>query len=88
MHRRPCSAVGPKGANVRRVESETGARVSCEPDRTTVAIAGAAGYAKWRGGEPWSIGYDWAGAAAPWLALLVFLGLAGGFWVLATRRTD
>ena len=53
-----------------------------------VAIAGAAGYAKWRGGEPWSIGYDWAGAAAPWLALLVFLGLAGGFWVLATRRTD
>ncbi|MEQ9317510.1 MAG: OPT/YSL family transporter, partial [Polyangiaceae bacterium] len=53
-----------------------------------VAIAGAAGYAKWRGGEPWSIGYEWSGAAAPWLALLTFLGLAGGFWILATRRTS
>lgn len=53
-----------------------------------VAIAGAAGYAKWRGGEPWSIGYEWSGPAAPWLALLTFLGLAGGFWILATRRTS
>lgn len=52
-----------------------------------VAIAGAAGYAKWRGGDPWSIGYAWAGGAAPWLGLVAFLVLAGGFWILATRRS-
>ena len=33
--------VGVKGENVRRVEQETGARVSCEKDKTTVVIIGA-----------------------------------------------
>jgi putative OPT family oligopeptide transporter len=53
-----------------------------------VAIAGAAGYAKWRGGTPWKIGYAWAGSAGPWLALAVFAVLAYGFWLLATRRAS
>ena len=33
--------VGPKGANVRRIEEETGARVNCLSDKTTVEISGA-----------------------------------------------
>ncbi|MEJ2504351.1 MAG: OPT/YSL family transporter, partial [Gemmatimonadota bacterium] len=40
-----------------------------------VVIAGAAGYSVARGGEPWHLGYAWAGAAAPWLALALFLAL-------------
>ncbi len=44
-----------------------------------VAIAGAAGYAVSRGQEPWSVGYEWAGAAAPWLALALFVALVGYF---------
>jgi putative OPT family oligopeptide transporter len=40
-----------------------------------VVIAGAAGYAVSRGQDPWSMGYEWAGAAAPWLALALFLAL-------------
>ncbi len=44
-----------------------------------VVIAGAAGYAVSRGQEPWSMGYEWAGAAAPWLALALFLALISYF---------
>ncbi|MEM6930933.1 MAG: oligopeptide transporter, OPT family, partial [Myxococcota bacterium] len=51
-----------------------------------VAIAGAAGYAKFRGQEPWKVGYEWAGEAAPVMALLFFIGLALLFWRLATRK--
>lgn len=40
-----------------------------------VVIAGAAGIAVSRGREPWTLGYEWAGAAAPWLALAMFLAL-------------
>ena len=32
--------VGPKGSNVRRIEEETGARVNCLSDKTTVEISG------------------------------------------------
>jgi putative OPT family oligopeptide transporter len=48
-----------------------------------VVIAGAAGYAVSRGQTPWSLGYEWAGAAAEWLALLLFVGLIAYFWRLA-----
>jgi putative OPT family oligopeptide transporter len=40
-----------------------------------VVIAGAAGYAVSRGQQPWSVGYQWAGAAAPWLAAALFVAL-------------
>lgn len=49
-----------------------------------VVIAGAAGYAVSRGQTPWSLGYEWAGAAAEWLALALFVGLIAYFWRLAT----
>ena len=49
-----------------------------------VVIAGAAGYAVSRGREPWSLGYEWAGAAAVWLALALFVALIVLFWRLAT----
>jgi putative OPT family oligopeptide transporter len=48
-----------------------------------VVIAGAAGYAVSRGQMPWSLGYEWAGAAAEWLALALFIGLIAYFWRLA-----
>ncbi len=38
------------------------------------------------GRAPAGIGDAWAGAGAPWLSLLLFLGLAGLFWRFATRR--
>ena len=40
-----------------------------------VVIAGAAGLAVSRGQQPWALGYEWAGATAPWLALALFLAL-------------
>ena len=48
-----------------------------------VLIAGAAGYAVSQGREPWSVGYEWAGAAAEWLALALFVALIMFFWRLA-----
>lgn len=50
-----------------------------------VVIAGAAGYAVSRGREPWSMGYEWAGAAAPWLALALFAALVWYFARLVKR---
>ena len=51
-----------------------------------VVIAGAAGYAVSRGREPWSLGYEWAGAAAPWLALALFVALIAYFRHLVVRE--
>ena len=48
-----------------------------------VLIAGAAGYAVSRGREPWNLGYEWAGATAEWLALVLFVALILFFWRLA-----
>ncbi|MDX1531864.1 MAG: OPT/YSL family transporter, partial [Rhodothermales bacterium] len=48
-----------------------------------VVIAGAAGWAVSQGQEPWSLGYEWAGAAAEWLALALFVALIAYFWRLA-----
>ena len=45
-----------------------------------VVIAGAAGVAVSRGQEPWSLGFEWAGAAAEWLALALFVALIAFFW--------
>jgi hypothetical protein len=52
-----------------------------------VVIAGAAGWAVSRGLDPWAMGYEWAGAAAPWLAFAMFVAL---IWYLArlVRGTD
>ncbi len=50
-----------------------------------VVIAGAAGYAVSRGREPWSLGSEWAGAAAPWLAMALFAGLVWYFVRLVKR---
>jgi putative OPT family oligopeptide transporter len=47
---------------------------------TGVLIAGAAAWAVARGGQPWSLGAGWAGAAAPFVALAAFLALAVAFW--------
>jgi putative OPT family oligopeptide transporter len=47
-----------------------------------VVIAGAAGYAVSRGETPWRIGTEWAGAAAEWLALAVFVALIVYCWRL------
>ena len=52
-----------------------------------VGIAAAAGWAASRGQEPWHLGTDWAGAAAPWLAAVFFAGLIGWFAV-RVRSTD
>ncbi|HYE94662.1 MAG TPA: oligopeptide transporter, OPT family [Rubricoccaceae bacterium] len=52
-----------------------------------VGIAAAAGYAVSRGAEPWSVGFEWAGAAAEWLALALFAALAVYFWRLVTKRS-
>ena len=45
-----------------------------------VVIAGAAGWAVSRGQTPWSLGVAWAGAAADWLALALFVALIAFFW--------
>ena len=45
-----------------------------------VVIAGAAGWAVSRGREPWNLGFDWAAAAADWLALALFVALIAFFW--------
>ena len=50
-----------------------------------VVIAGAAGYAVSRGQAPWSIGTEWAGAAAPWLAVALFLAFIAYFWSRVVR---
>jgi uncharacterized oligopeptide transporter (OPT) family protein len=52
-----------------------------------VAIAGAAGYAKWTGGVPWKIGYAWAGALAPWLAAASMALLALALYRLTIRES-
>jgi putative OPT family oligopeptide transporter len=51
-----------------------------------VVIAGAAGYAVSRGQDPWSLGSEWAGAAAPWLALVLFVALIAYFRRLVVRN--
>lgn len=51
-----------------------------------VVIAGAAGYAVSRGQQPYALGYEWAGAAAPWLALALFLALIWYFRRLVKGR--
>ena len=53
-----------------------------------VVIAGAAGYAVSRGQAPWSLGYEWAGAAAEWLALALLVALAVFFWRLASSSAS
>ena len=45
-----------------------------------VVIAGAAGWAVSRGQTPWSLDFAWAGAAADWLALALFVALIAFFW--------
>ena len=45
-----------------------------------VVIAGAAGWAVSRGQTPWSLGFAWAGTAANWLALALFVALITFFW--------
>jgi putative OPT family oligopeptide transporter len=50
-----------------------------------VVIAGAAGYAVSKGKTPWSLGYEWAGAFAEWIALALFIGLIALFWRLSVR---
>jgi putative OPT family oligopeptide transporter len=53
-----------------------------------VMIAGAAGYAVTRGQTPWRLGTEWAGAAADWLALAVFVALIVYCWrLIAGTRT-
>ncbi len=47
-----------------------------------VMIAGAAGYAVTRGQTPWRLGIEWAGAAADWLALALFVALIVYCWRL------
>jgi putative OPT family oligopeptide transporter len=51
-----------------------------------VVIAGAAGLAVARDRQPWSLGYEWAGAAAPWLALALFLALVWYFRRVSVAR--
>ena len=53
-----------------------------------VVIAGAAGVAVSRGQAPWSLGYEWAGAAAEWLALALLVALAVFFWRLASSSAS
>jgi putative OPT family oligopeptide transporter len=52
-----------------------------------VVIAGAAGWAVSRGQTPWSVGYAWAGAAADWLALSLFVALLV-FFCRGVARTN
>ncbi len=51
-----------------------------------VVIAGAAGYAVSRGQAPWSLGYEWSGAAAEWLAFGLLVALVGFFGRLASSQ--
>lgn len=51
-----------------------------------VVIAGAAGHAVSRGQAPWSLGYEWAGSAAEWLAFGLLVVLVGLFWRLASSQ--
>ncbi len=51
-----------------------------------VVIAGAAYLAVSRGQDPWSIGTEWAGHFAEWIALAVFVALIAYFWRLVERR--
>jgi putative OPT family oligopeptide transporter len=53
-----------------------------------VVIAGAAGYAVSRGQNPWTVGYEWAGSAGPWLALALFVALIWYFRRLVLRRSE
>ena len=53
-----------------------------------VVIAGAAGYAVSRGQIPWRLGYEWAGALAPWLAFALFVGLIAYFWRLVVKQAS
>ncbi len=53
-----------------------------------VVIAGAAGYAVSRGQAPWNLGYEWAGAAAEWLALALLVALVAVFWRLASSSAS
>ncbi len=50
-----------------------------------VAIAGAAAWAVAQDRTPWSVGFEWAGAAAPLLALALFATLVWYFRRMATR---
>jgi putative OPT family oligopeptide transporter len=51
-----------------------------------VAIAALAGLAARRGAERWTLGTGWAGPAAEWLALALFVGLVLVFARLVVRR--
>ena len=51
-----------------------------------VVIAGVAGYAVSRCQTPWTIGYEWAGDLAPWLAFALFVGLIAYFARLVVKR--
>ena len=53
-----------------------------------VGIAISAGYAAARDHTPWSIGYEWAGSAGPWLAFGFFLVLAAFFWRVCLSEDD
>jgi putative OPT family oligopeptide transporter len=53
-----------------------------------VAIAGLAGWAAASGVSPWSLGYEWAGHYAEWIAAAAFLGLILYFRYLCLRRSD
>jgi uncharacterized oligopeptide transporter (OPT) family protein len=44
-----------------------------------VAIAGAAAWAVAQDRVPWSLGHEWAGSGAPWLALALFAALVWYF---------
>jgi len=51
-----------------------------------VAIAGVAGWAAARDTTPWSLGTEWSGPWAPWIAAVVFAGLILYFRRLCVRR--
>jgi putative OPT family oligopeptide transporter len=51
-----------------------------------VVIAGAAAWAVAQDRAPWSLGQDWAGPAAPWLALALFVGLIWYFRRVSLQR--
>lgn len=53
-----------------------------------VVIAGLAGWAAARGVSPWSVGFEWAGHSAEWIAAAAFLGLIVFFRHLCLRRSD
>lgn len=53
-----------------------------------VVIAGLAGWAAASGVSPWSVGFEWAGHYAEWIAAVAFLGLIVYFRHLCLRRSD